>query len=198
LKKIELRAYYKSKREEVTENDLIKKSEKIAEKILQEIDLENKTVSIFLPIKKQKEINTFLIIEEIKNKCRIAVSKSNFSDFSMQHYHYAYENENSLVENEFGIPEPLAGIEIKPTELDIVFVPLFTIDSDGNRVGFGKGFYDRFLNKCKPECVFIGLNLFENIDQIDDVNQNDIKLDLCITPYKTITFNSSKKIPFIK
>ena len=108
------------------------------------------------------------------------------------------ETQFALVENEFGIPEPLAGIEIKPTELDIVFVPLFTIDSDGNRVGFGKGFYDRFLSKCNSNCIFIGLHLFENIDEIDDVNEYDIKLDLCITPTKIIEFDSSKKSSILK
>jgi 5-formyltetrahydrofolate cyclo-ligase len=55
----------------------------------------------------------------------------------------------------------------------VVFVPLLAFDKKGNRVGYGKGFYDAFLSKCKPETIKIGLSFFEAEETIDDVFEND-------------------------
>ena len=196
MKKATLRNIYKSKREEISNNDLKDRSNKINELIQNNISLTDKTISIFLPISKQNEIDTFKLLKNLSKENKIGISKSNFESYTMKHY--VFENENLLQENKFGIPEPIKGVEIDPKEFDVVFIPLFTIDKFGYRVGFGKGFYDRFLSKCNSNCIFIGLHLFENIDEIDDVNEYDIKLDLCITPTKIIEFNSSKKSSILK
>ncbi|MEZ0130689.1 5-formyltetrahydrofolate cyclo-ligase, partial [Flavobacterium sp. LBUM151] len=58
----------------------------------------------------------------------------------------------------------------------------------GNRIGYGKGFYDKFLAECKPETIKIGLSFFEAVNQIDDVFESDVKLDYCVTPLKIYTF----------
>lgn len=196
MKKRELKNIYKAKRELINNEYLNDLSYKIINIILNRLELSKKTISIFLPIKTQKEIDSFKLLNYLLKDNRIGVSKSNFENNTMKHY--VYEHGQLLVENKFGIPEPLEGVEIEPKDFDIVFIPLFTIDTFGNRVGFGKGFYDRFLTQCNPNCIFIGLHLFEDIDIIDDVNQFDIKLDICITPTKIIEFGSPKKIPFTK
>jgi 5-formyltetrahydrofolate cyclo-ligase len=72
--------------------------------------------------------------------------------------------------------------------IDVVFVPLLAYDKQGNRVGYGKGFYDKFLSLCKPEVVKIGLSFFEPEDLIDDVFENDVKLDYCVTSERVICF----------
>ena len=69
-------------------------------------------------------------------------------------------------------------------------MPLLAFDKQGHRVGYGKGFYDVFLNKCKPETIKIGLSFYEAEDAIDDVFENDVKLDYCITPKTIYTFSS--------
>jgi 5-formyltetrahydrofolate cyclo-ligase len=84
--------------------------------------------------------------------------------------------------NSFGIPEPKFGEEIPEVKLDFVFVPLLAINNRGHRVGYGKGFYDKLLAKCKPTCVFIGLNIFDEFVVIDDINSLDIAIHYCITP----------------
>jgi 5-formyltetrahydrofolate cyclo-ligase len=101
---------------------------------------------------------------------------------------FLYESANQLKVNNHGIPEPTGGIEIKAEQLDIVFVPLLGLDKNGFRVGYGKGFYDRLLNRCKPECVFIGLHLFNEFMNVDDLHQNDIALHQCFTPTKKYDF----------
>ena len=64
----------------------------------------------------------------------------------------------------------------------MVLVPLLGFDERGHRVGYGKGFYDRFLAECNPKIQKIGLSLFEPVAQIDDTSDFDIPLDACITP----------------
>ena len=90
--------------------------------------------------------------------------------------------------NTYNIPEPIDGIPIANTSIDVVFVPLLAFDLKGNRVGYGKGFYDNFLADCKPETIKIGLSFFEAEAEIEDVFKNDIPLDYCVTPKQIYTF----------
>lgn len=77
---------------------------------------------------------------------------------------------------------------MEPKKIEVVFVPLLAFDKQGNRVGYGKGFYDRFLKQCKTDVVKIGLSLFDAEEEIEDVLENDIPLDYCITPNKIHEF----------
>ena len=75
------------------------------------------------------------------------------------------------------------GIEITPEKLDVIFIPLLGFDKQGNRVGYGKGYYDRFLHQCKPEALKIGLSFFEaETTLIQDTTEHDVPLDVCVTP----------------
>ncbi len=87
-----------------------------------------------------------------------------------------------------GIPEPPDGEIIAPEELDMVIVPLLAFDRHGYRVGYGKGFYDRYLAQCGSHCLFAGLSYFEPVEKIADANEFDIPLDICITPQNVYVF----------
>ncbi|MDP5026727.1 MAG: 5-formyltetrahydrofolate cyclo-ligase, partial [Flavobacterium sp.] len=87
-------------------------------------------------------------------------------------------------------PEPIDGLEVPDAKIDVVFVPLLAYDKQGNRVGYGKGFYDNFLNKCKPETIKIGLSFFPPEEKIDDVSESDVKLDFCVTPDAIFSFTN--------
>ncbi|HEX8461529.1 MAG TPA: 5-formyltetrahydrofolate cyclo-ligase, partial [Segetibacter sp.] len=67
-------------------------------------------------------------------------------------------------------------------EIDLVFVPLLAYDKRGYRVGYGKGFYDRYLSLCKPEVLKVGFSYFGPEESIDDTHQFDVPLNYCITP----------------
>ncbi len=84
--------------------------------------------------------------------------------------------------NSYGIPEPNGGLEISPELIDLVIVPLLCYDKSGNRVGYGKGYYDRFLKKCRKNCIKIGFSYFPPTESIDDINEFDIQLDYGISP----------------
>jgi 5-formyltetrahydrofolate cyclo-ligase len=90
--------------------------------------------------------------------------------------------------DKWGIPEPVDGAFANPSEADLVFVPLLAFDKSGHRVGYGKGFYDRFLTECRSDCLRIGLSWFGPVDAIDDLRPEDVPLHLCITPERSYAF----------
>lgn len=100
--------------------------------------------------------------------------------------HYKYIGEADLKNNAYHIPEP-SHAPIFERVPDLVIVPLLAVDKRGYRVGYGKGFYDRFLQAIQTRKV--GLSFFEPIPEIIDVHLNDVRLDQCITPHGIIDFN---------
>jgi 5-formyltetrahydrofolate cyclo-ligase len=180
--KSEIRKTFKERRKFVAPFELNRISEVCTKIVLERFDFSGKIVSVFLPIEKQKDINTYELVEEIMMRGgTIALSKSNFDNHSL--VHYKYEKTSQLEVNSYGIPEPKFGEEIHEVMLDFVFVPLLAINNQGHRVGYGKGFYDKLLSKCKPNCVFIGLNIFDEFVIIDDIDTKlDVALHYCVTP----------------
>lgn len=96
--------------------------------------------------------------------------------------------ETPFERNAYNVDEPAGGMEVLPEDIDMVIVPLLGFDTNGYRVGYGKGFYDRFLCKCRKDCVKVGFSYFEPVDAIEDVNQFDVKLDYCITHERIYSF----------
>lgn len=90
--------------------------------------------------------------------------------------------------NAFGVDEPVGGKKVSTAAIEMVIVPLLSFDKKGNRVGYGKGYYDRFLTDCNNSCIKIGFSYFGPVDTIEDINQYDIPLDYCITPEQIFTF----------
>ncbi|MDR9457609.1 MAG: 5-formyltetrahydrofolate cyclo-ligase, partial [Salegentibacter sp.] len=74
--------------------------------------------------------------------------------------------------------------------LDLVFIPLLAFDKTGNRVGYGKGYYDRFLDSCKPGVIKIGLSFFEAEEEIKEMFETDVALDYCVTPNRVYQFKN--------
>jgi 5-formyltetrahydrofolate cyclo-ligase len=163
-------------------------SEQIVEQALTHFQLSEKTVSLFLPIERQREINTYLLLERATGiGAAVAVPKTNFETMEMRHY--LFESTDQLEVSLKGIPEPKKGKVVAADRFDIVFVPLLVADAKGNRVGYGKGFYDRFLRKCSPGCLFIGLHYFDVEKKIDDVLPTDIRLNALVLPTRVLRFD---------
>ncbi len=142
---------------------------------------------IFLSIEEQKEIDTLPLITLLQGKDKNVVVPKVSGENSLENY--LLTDSTPFKKNEWGIPEPIDGIVIPEEKIDVVFIPLLAFDEAGNRVGYGKGFYDTFLAKCRKETVKIGLSFFEaEPELISDVNKNDVPLDYCITPEKVYAF----------
>ena len=181
MKKQELRALYKQKRNDLTEIQIKDLQENIYQQIYN-LDLSTvKNVHLFLSMPKFKEIDTAPLITWFRNKNkRIVVSKCNFKDNTLSHF---YLEENTVLSlNKFGVLEPVAAELVEENKLDLIFIPMLISDDKKFRVGYGKGFYDRFLSNCRKDAKFIGLNFFPPITAIEDKNEFDIPLHQVIYP----------------
>ena len=147
------------------------------------------TVLSFYPVEENNEPDTFTITSYLQFKnpgLLVAYPKTDFFNHTMQ---AIICEEDSLFENNsFSIPEPTGSDSISPEQIDMVLVPLLAFDKKGYRVGYGKGFYDRFLQQCKSNCIKIGLSYFDPIDAINDADEFDVPLNFCITPQKVYVF----------
>lgn len=181
MKKEALRKLYKQKRKTLSSIEIDELQSAIYEQIFQYDFSQEKYVHIFLPILRHKEINTYPIIAHLRKLDKIIViSKSDFKTNTLQHY--IYEQDTTIVVNDYGIPEPVDAKVLAVEEIDLVFVPLLISDQKNYRVGYGKGFYDRFLSECKTDVKTIGLNFFKPIVQIEDITTLDVALDQIIYP----------------
>ena len=188
MNKKDLRAIYKSKRQELNENQIQEMSLAIANQVLK-LDIWDKTYfHVFLPIESKNEVNTEYILHVLQAKDKeIVVSKSNFDTLQMTHF--LLTNNTKIIKNNYEIPEPVDGIEVPSNKIQIVFVPLLAFDKMGNRVGYGKGFYDKFLKGCKINVIKIGLSFFEPTTDLIPILETDIKLDYCVTPFYIYDFS---------
>ena len=187
MHKKELRSKYKSLRASLSDNEIEEKSLAIANKLLALPIWEKTYFHIFLPIIEQKEVDTEVVLHLLAGKDKeIIVSKSDFENRKMTHF--LLTDATKIKINDYNIPEPIDGIEIPTSKIEVVFVPLLAFDKKGNRVGYGKGFYDRFLSECNPETIKIGLSFFDAEELIEDVFENDVKLDYCVTPNTVFSF----------
>lgn len=185
--KEDLRALYKKKRNSLDQKKSQDLSFEIANRSLQLNIWNNENYHIFFPIEKQNEIDTKLIIQIIQGKDKnVILPKVNLEENTMTNY--LLTDSTLLKVNKLGVSEPISGIEIKPVQLEVVFIPMLSFDKSGHRVGYGGGYYDRLLKKCSRNCIKIGLSFFDPEDRIEDITQSDIKMNHCITPSKTYTF----------
>lgn len=187
MKKVELRKKYKALRAQLTIDDIESLSLEIANELLQVPIWHHSFYHLFLTIKEQKEINTEYILNILAGMDKnIVISKSNFKTNTLENF--LLTDNTTLIKSKYNIPEPINGIPIQNEKIEIIFVPLLAFDKKGNRVGYGKGFYDNFLKTCNEDTLKIGLSFFEAEDLIEDTREDDIKLDYCVTPTRLYQF----------
>jgi 5-formyltetrahydrofolate cyclo-ligase len=98
------------------------------------------------------------------------------------------EKDGLFIKNRFNILEPISGAIVLPQQLDVVFVPLLAFDTRGFRVGYGKGYYDKYLARCRTNTIKIGFSFFEAVEYIEDIDDFDVPLNYCITPHRIYEF----------
>lgn len=148
-----------------------------------------RNVHFYHPITQKQEFNSLLLASWMKKNhpdVQLILPKSNLTTATLTNW--VWTSETLLAVNKWGITEPQNGVQIDPKIIDLVVLPLLAFDIDGNRVGYGKGFYDRFLSECRADVAKVGISFFEPVSEITDSNALDVKLDLCITPQNVWKF----------
>ena len=187
MKKSEIRSKYKALRKQLSKNEIEEMSLSIANKLITLPCWEKNYFHIYLPITEHNEVNTEFILHLLSGKDKeIIISKTDFNTRNMTHF--LLTDNTKIKKNEYNIPEPVDGIEVPSKKIEVVFIPLLAFDKSGHRVGYGKGFYDKFLAECTIETLKIGLSFFEPEELITDIFKGDIKLDYCVTPDRVYKF----------
>ena len=192
-KKAHLRSTFLKERKLMTQDQVKDISKGILESFRHSFDLRTyKYVHVFLPIEKQNEIDTWPIVDYInQEKGQVVVSKSDLLSNNMEHF--IYDKSIKVSPNKWGIPEPESGVQVSESQIDLVLIPLLVFDVSGHRVGYGKGYYDLFLSKCRNDCVKVGLSMVPPVELISEVEPTDVKMDYCISPKGLHTFGEVKK-----
>ncbi|WPP47950.1 5-formyltetrahydrofolate cyclo-ligase [Catalinimonas niigatensis] len=194
MTKAEARKYFRERRKLLTHEAYQLANQMVYEQVTAFLaPLKPKSVHCYLPILKNKEVNTWPIVEWLnKQAIRVVVPRSSVNDNTMQHYQLVQGVKCD--ENAWGIPEPKTDslIPVSEQTIDVVLVPLLAFDQQGHRVGYGKGYYDVFLSKCLPDTLKIGLSFFPPIPEITGVNHLDIRLTHAITPDRLWNFTDSR------
>ena len=149
-------------------------------------------IHLFYPIPGKHEVDSLQIAGWLRRThphLKLVLSRSDLQNHSL--HHILWEPGTELIQNKWGITEPVAGEEVKPEKLDMIIIPLLAYDVKGNRVGYGKGFYDRFLAECRKDALKVGLSFFGPEQEITGTDKHDIPLDLCLTPDTIWRFNDA-------
>lgn len=167
------------------------RSQRICDLFFATFSLEGtRLLHLFLPIRRYKELDTWLLIDRLRREypaVAIAVPVADLQQTSLSHC--LLQPGTVLAENRWGISEPVGAVEVSPEVIDMVLLPLLAFDDQGNRVGYGKGFYDRFLAQCRPGVLKIGLSLEPPVRQITDPHPLDVSLDYAVTPEQVYSFS---------
>ena len=124
------------------------------------------------------EINTIDILKKFE-KFNFKISLPKIKKNSQMDF-FLWTTKSPLSINKYGIPEPISNKVVYPS---ILLVPLVAFDRHLNRVGYGGGFYDRYIKKLKKNKKIITIGLAFSFQKVKLVptNKYDIKLDFIIT-----------------
>lgn len=189
MTKKELRTIYRQKRQSISSREKLKLDDLLLIKFQQLYFEDVTTLLTYWPKADTQEPNTHLFSGFLRHTIpglNITYPKSDFTSAAMDAL--LVQEDTVYYSNQYGITEPKEGTIIEPSAIDLVFVPLLVCDADGYRVGYGKGFFDRYLARCREDIIKIGFSYFDPVDKIDDRDAFDIPLDYCITPESIYEF----------
>ena len=190
MTKSELRKSYLAKRQLLSPAERDVANAEIIANFFNNFDLsEIKVLHCFISIEKFGEVDTRPIFQRVWNNfSNVTTVVPRINHLTEELESLLYGPDIELVYDRWHIGEPIHDNRVEPIETDIVIVPLLCYDRTGHRVGYGKGYYDRFLARCRSDCQKIGLSMFPPIDEIPDAHDGDVRLDACVTPTEVVSF----------
>jgi 5-formyltetrahydrofolate cyclo-ligase len=182
MTKAELRIHYKQKRQGIDPRQKLKMDDLLLIKFQQLYFPQVSVLLTYWPHNKYGEPNTHLFSGYLRHAIPGLETAYPVIDGPTGYFNAVAVAEDTVyTTNKYGITEPKDGIIIDPQEIDLVFVPLLAADMQGYRVGYGKGFYDKYLGYCREDIIKVGFNYFAPVDKIDDTQLFDIPLNYLVT-----------------
>ncbi|MCY7352954.1 MAG: 5-formyltetrahydrofolate cyclo-ligase [Cytophagaceae bacterium] len=199
MTKAELRVEFRARRRQVSETEVEQLNQRLTDRFFREIDLTSvRVLHSFLSSERLREVDTFSLLRQLHASfpnIQIVVPRTDFETGQLEPV--AWTPNTPLTINSFSLPEPGSGPGIDPRRIDLVLIPLLAFDTHGHRVGYGGGFYDRFLAQCHPNVGKLGLSWFGPVEKITDTRALDVPLDACLTPEKIYHF-AAGTLPFLR
>lgn len=189
MTKTEVRKIYRERRKGLSESEVEKFSDLMLIQF-QNLHLEvPEVIMSYAPLVTVNEFDPYNILEYCKFKnpavhvCYPVINEEESGLTAIQ-----VTPDTAFMENKYSIDEPVAGEKMKPQSLDMILIPLLSFDVNGNRIGYGKGYYDRFLKHCRKDVLKVGFSFFEAHSIFEHIDLHDIPLDHCITPQLSYSF----------
>lgn len=189
MNKAEIRKLFKEKRQALTDREVNVYQDLLLIRF-QELQLPYiQYLHTYIPMPNSKEPDPAPLVDWMRFRdLGLSTVHATIDDADCSMKHFLHNDDTEFRLNQYGIPEPTGGTELESTQIDAIIIPLLAFDVKGNRVGYGKGYYDRFLASCREDVLKIGLSYFPPIESIDDIKNFDKKLDFCITPESVYAF----------
>ncbi|ERK49331.1 5-formyltetrahydrofolate cyclo-ligase [Leptotrichia sp. oral taxon 879] len=183
IKKDKIRKEILAKRNILSDKDINKKSDLIIKNLTSYIE-NVQNIMIFMDMKTEVKITKLLELHPKKNFFISKITNSKNREMKINKY-----NKNELILHKFGYYESSSNDFYDEEILDVVIVPALAFDSKKNRIGFGGGYYDTFLEKVRKKnnkALFIGVCYdFQIIDEVP-VEEHDIILDCVVSEKKVL------------
>lgn len=186
----------KSRRMKLEAEEISALSERIFTRWNHQFSLEQvQYLHLFLSMDRFNEVETASFraaVERSAHPTKILVPVMDMRNTTLQHFEL--EDEIRIEKNTFGVPEPrVRKRPVPPSKIDMVIVPMLGFDDHGHRLGYGKGYYDRFLSQLRPDCPKIGV-CFElgHLSEPLPSEPHDVPLNFVITEEKVYDFSATK------
>jgi len=162
-------------------NEIIEElSKKISENLFRNFNLEKLNVHLFYPISDRKEVNTWHIHNKLSHLVKIFTSA--YNNDSEEWECVSFNPNTEFRKGKFNVPYPIKHQKELFEDINVILIPLLVFDSNGHRIGYGKGIYDSILNSTNKTCIKVGLSITESSNVLIDFQNHDIALDYCQTP----------------
>ncbi len=178
-KKQALRQEFRAKRQAIPQQELADASAQILKEVLVQNLVPDGLLMLYVDHPVQRELPMQHWFECFENQ-HICVPKIIDARGHMEAV--MWNKDMLLTTNKWGILEPKSTAFIDPKTIAVVVVPLLCFDTSGQRVGYGKGYYDRFLARCAKQVKTIGVCFFDPVEPIEDTLSTDVSLDVVVTP----------------
>lgn len=182
-----LRKVYLEKRITLNPAEYNKRNKLLCERLINFLQQQDfRKIHLFFSLQKFKEVDLTALLKWAEGQASIQLAGSVTDLQTINLNHFLIQHDTLFELNRWGIPEPVNAEPFDITQLDCVLVPMVIGSKTGERIGYGKGYYDRFLSQCSAATTFVGLNLGPLLEGNLFAKSHDIPMDYMLTPFQLL------------